>query len=61
MNLAHLAYPNQLLQRLPQIQLETKTTLLNQGDTATKLYFVRQGCLRACFNKHGNVVTAQIF
>ena len=56
-----LASLNQLVNQLPQTQVEAKTILLNQGDTATAMLFVRQGCVRACFNDDGNVVTTQFF
>lgn len=52
---------NYLLHRSPQIQIEAKTTLLSQGDTATKMFFIHKGCIRACFNKNGNIVTTQFF
>ena len=56
-----LASLNQRVNQLPQIQVDAKTILLNQGDTATAMLFVRKGCIRACFNDEGNLVTTQFF
>ena len=39
----------------------TKTTLLEAGETARNLYFIRQGCIRLWFNQDGKDVTLQFF
>ena len=38
-----------------------KTTLLNAGQVANKIYFVEKGCLRVWFNNNGKDVTFQFF
>lgn len=44
-----------------EISVPARTVLLKEGDVARKLYFVKEGCLRACFNHHGREITFQFF
>lgn len=38
-----------------------KSILLNEGEIATKIFFIKQGCLRMWFNKDGKDITFQFF
>jgi CRP-like cAMP-binding protein len=42
-------------------EFPSKTTLLCEGETSTRLYFVKKGCLRMWFNNDGKDVTFQFF
>ena len=42
-------------------QVPAHTTLLAEGDVASRVYFVEQGCLRGWFNAQGKDVTFQFF
>jgi CRP-like cAMP-binding protein len=42
-------------------KIESKTVLLNAGDIASYVYFVKKGCLREWFNKDGKEITFQFF
>jgi CRP-like cAMP-binding protein len=42
-------------------EVSAKTTLLKEGELATKLYFIDEGCLRLWFNKDGKDITFQFF
>lgn len=42
-------------------EIASKTILLNEGDIATHLYFIKKGCLRMWFNKDGKDITFQFF
>lgn len=61
MNSAWVAFANQSGPRLQEIRVEPKTRLLNEGEVATKLFFIRQGCLRVYFNEDGREITTQFF
>jgi CRP-like cAMP-binding protein len=41
--------------------IPARTVLLREGDIPRKMFFVRQGCLRASLNKKGKDVTFQFF
>jgi len=42
-------------------EIKPKTVLLNEGEIANTLYFVKKGCLRQWFNKDGKDITFQFF
>ena len=42
-------------------EIPSKTILLQEGDVATHLHFVKKGCLRMWFNKDGKDITTQFF
>ena len=42
-------------------KIESKTVLLNAGDIANYVHFVKKGCLREWFNKDGKDITFQFF
>lgn len=42
-------------------EIRSKTILLQEGDTATHLHFIKKGCLRMWFNKEGKDITFQFF
>ena len=54
---------NVLLAELPYkiVTLPTKSTLLEAGKVAHKLYFVRSGCIRLWYNADGKDITCQFF
>jgi CRP-like cAMP-binding protein len=39
----------------------SKTVLLQEGEIATQIFFVKKGCLRMLFNKDGKDITLQFF
>jgi CRP-like cAMP-binding protein len=41
--------------------IPSKTILLREGETATNIFFIKQGCLRLWFNKDGKDITLQFF
>lgn len=43
------------------LNVPAKTTLLNEGEVARSMYFVKSGCLRLWFNKDGKDITFQFF
>jgi len=42
-------------------KIESKTALLNAGETANYIHFIKKGCLREWFNKDGKDITFQFF
>ncbi|HNX65721.1 MAG TPA: Crp/Fnr family transcriptional regulator [Bacteroidales bacterium] len=46
---------------LTEKEIAVKTILLHEGEVATRLYFIRKGCLRLWFNKDGKDITLQFF
>lgn len=42
-------------------RIPAKTILLNEGEVATHLFFVKKGCLRIWLNKDGKEITFQFF
>lgn len=42
-----------------EVQVPAKTILLREGDTSKKAFFIKQGCLRLCFNNNGIDTTFQ--
>ncbi|MCX6269346.1 MAG: Crp/Fnr family transcriptional regulator [Bacteroidetes bacterium] len=42
-------------------EIPSKTILLQEGDVAKHLHFVKKGCLRMWFNKDGKDITTQFF
>ncbi|MEN5231463.1 Crp/Fnr family transcriptional regulator [Sphingobacterium faecium] len=43
------------------ITLPAKSILLNEGDIATNIFFIKKGCLRVGFNNDGQDITFQFF
>jgi len=46
---------------LEEREIPSKTILLLEGEIATKMYFIKKGCLRLWFNKDGRDITFQFF
>jgi CRP-like cAMP-binding protein len=46
---------------IKEIHVGSKTILLNEGETAQKMYFIKEGCLRLAFNNNGKDITFQFF
>ncbi|MGE0929712.1 Crp/Fnr family transcriptional regulator [Peijinzhouia sedimentorum] len=44
-----------------QIVVPAKTILLQEGDTAKKVFFIEKGCIRVWFNNNGKDITFQFF
>lgn len=44
-----------------EIQVPPKTILLREGEIASRIYFIKQGCLRLWFNDDGRDITFQFF
>lgn len=44
-----------------EVQVPPKTTLLREGEIASRIYFINQGCLRLWFNDDGKDITFQFF
>lgn len=44
-----------------KIEIAAKTTLLEEGQIANKLYIVEKGCIRAWYNNNGKDITLQFF
>ncbi|OFY39298.1 MAG: hypothetical protein A2X18_03865 [Bacteroidetes bacterium GWF2_40_14] len=44
-----------------ETEITSKTTLLNEGEIANHIYFIKKGCLRLWFNKDGKDITLQFF
>jgi len=44
-----------------ETEIATKTILLNEGETANQIFFIKKGCLREWFNKDGKDITFQFF
>ena len=42
-------------------EITSKTILLNEGEIANNIYFIKKGCLREWFNKDGKDITFQFF
>lgn len=42
-------------------QIAPRTVLLNEGEIAGYIHFIKKGCLRECFNKDGKDITFQFF
>jgi CRP-like cAMP-binding protein len=42
-------------------EIGSKTILLNEGEIANNVYFIKKGCLREWFNKEGKDITFQFF
>jgi len=42
-------------------EITSKTTLLQEGEIANHMYFIKKGCLRLWFNKDGKDITLQFF
>ena len=47
--------------QLPTLDVKAKTVLLAEGQVATHLYVIRQGCVRIWLNHRGKELTAQFF
>lgn len=43
------------------MEVPSKTILLNEGETAKKLFLIEKGCARVWFNNNGKDVTIQFF
>jgi CRP-like cAMP-binding protein len=46
---------------LREREIASKTILLNEGEIATHVYFIKKGCIREWFNKDGKDITFQFF
>lgn len=46
---------------LQEISYPAKTVILQEGDKARFIYFVKKGCLRMWLNNHGTDITTQFF
>lgn len=44
-----------------ELEVASKTILLNESETATHIFFIQKGCLREWFNKDGKDITFQFF
>ena len=44
-----------------EIKVTARTILLNEGEIARHIYFIKEGCLRLWFNKDGKDITFQFF
>lgn len=44
-----------------ELSISSKTTLLEEGEIANYIYFIKKGCLRQSFNKDGKDITFQFF
>lgn len=42
-------------------EVPSKTILLNEGDIASNVFFIKKGCIRLWFNKDGRDITFQFF
>jgi len=42
-------------------KIESKTVLLNAGEIANYIHFIKKGCIREWFNKNGKDITFQFF
>ena len=46
---------------LKEREIPSKTILLNEGEIATQVHFIKKGCIREWFNKDGKDITFQFF
>lgn len=46
---------------LKQQEVAAKTTLLEEGQVARKMFFIEKGCLRTWINNNGKEITTQFF
>lgn len=44
-----------------RIEVPSKTTLLQEGETSKKLFIIEKGCIRVWFNNNGKDITSQFF
>jgi CRP-like cAMP-binding protein len=44
-----------------EINITSKTQLVDEGDVIQHIYFVKKGCLRLWFNSNGNDITYQFY
>lgn len=44
-----------------QINVPSKTTLLQEGETPKKMFLIEKGCIRVWFNNNGTDITTQFF
>lgn len=44
-----------------QLDLPAKTTLLEEGEIANRIFFIEKGCIRVWFNSDGKELTMQFF
>jgi len=52
---------NSFQKLLQEENIPAKTILLNEGETAHFIYFIKRGCLREWFNKDGKDIPFQFF
>lgn len=52
---------NQINSFFVERTVPSKTVLLQEGEIATHIFFVKKGCLRMVFNKDGKDITLQFF
>lgn len=46
---------------LKKLEVPSKTTLLQEGEIAKKIFFIEKGCIRVWFNNDGKDLTTQFF
>lgn len=46
---------------IKEIEVDSKTTLLCEGEISNKMYFIKKGCLRLAYNHKGKDITFQFF
>lgn len=49
------------MSRFERVQVSAKTTLLQEGDIARKVYVIEKGCLRVWFNRKEEDMPFQFF
>ena len=52
---------DQLQNVMQERSISSKTVLLEEGEIASDIYFIKKGCLRQSFNKDGKDITFQFF
>lgn len=52
---------NEYVTLFTPMEVPSKTILLNEGETAKKLFLIEKGCARVWFNNNGKDVTIQFF
>ncbi|MCY1633784.1 Crp/Fnr family transcriptional regulator [Marinifilum sp. D737] len=52
---------NKFRSAISEREIKSKTVLLNEGDIANCIHFIKKGCLRQGFNKDGKDITFQFF
>jgi len=53
--------PKEYLHLFSRQEISAKTVLLEEGNVATHMFYIEQGCLRLCFDDNGKDITFQFF